>query len=78
MTRILTANIWREREGEGYVALCPELDIASQGETIEEARANLQEAVDLFLETADRSEVTDRLNPEMYTTTLEVNFGEAA
>lgn len=49
-THHLTALI--EREGEWYVALCPELDIASQGETIEEAKAMLSEAVELFLETA--------------------------
>jgi len=51
-----------EREGDGYVSLCPELDIASQGDTIEEARANLQEALELFLETADPSEVQNRLH----------------
>jgi predicted RNase H-like HicB family nuclease len=44
-----------EREGVGYVSLCPELDIASQGDTIEEARENLQEAVELFFETASES-----------------------
>ena len=49
-----------EREGEGYVSLCPELDIASQGETIEEARDNLKEAVELFLEVADPSEINTR------------------
>jgi predicted RNase H-like HicB family nuclease len=46
-----------EREGDGYVALCPELDAASQGDTIELARQNLQEAVELFLETADPGEL---------------------
>ena len=40
MTRRLTAVI--EREGDGYVALCPELDIASQGDSIEQARENLR------------------------------------
>ncbi len=50
-----------EREGEGYVSLCPELDIASQGETIEEARDNLKEAVKLFLEVADPLEIKTRL-----------------
>ena len=55
MTRQFTAII--EREDEGYVALCPELDIASQGGTIEEARGNLLEALELFLECADPSEV---------------------
>jgi predicted RNase H-like HicB family nuclease len=76
MTRTLTVTIWRE--GDGYVSLCPELDIASQGDTVEEARANLQEAVDLFFEAADASEVTERLRPEMYVTSMEVNVGEAA
>ena len=47
MTRRLTAIV--ERESEGYVALCPELDIASQGETVAEARDNLAEALALFL-----------------------------
>jgi predicted RNase H-like HicB family nuclease len=76
MTRTLTVTIWRETDG--YVSLCPELDIASQGDTVEEARANLQEAVDLFFEAADASEVAERLKPEMYVTSLEVNIGEAA
>jgi len=49
-----------EREGDGYVSLCPELDVASPGETIEEARKNLQEAVELFLDTADPSEIEQR------------------
>jgi predicted RNase H-like HicB family nuclease len=50
----LTAVI--EKEGEGYVSLCPELDIASQGETVEQARSNLQEALGLFFETASPEE----------------------
>jgi predicted RNase H-like HicB family nuclease len=45
------------REDDGFVSLCPELDIASQGSTIEEARANLIEALTLFFETASPSEV---------------------
>ncbi len=55
----LTAII--EREGEGYVSLCPELDVASQGDTIEAARANLQEALALFFETASPLEIRQRL-----------------
>ncbi len=47
-TRDFTAVI--QREGNGYVALCPELDVASQGDTVEEARSNLEEALELFLE----------------------------
>lgn len=69
----LTAVI--EREGEGYVALCPELDVASQGNSIEEARANLQEAVELFFEHASESEVQERLHSEVFITRLEVAVG---
>lgn len=64
-----------EREGDGYVALCPELDIASQGDTIEEARDNLVEALELFFETADPAEVADRLHDEVLVTRLEVTVG---
>lgn len=69
----LTAII--EREGEGYVALCPELDIASQGDTVEESRSNLMEAVNLFFETASPSEIQQRLPAEIYITPFEVNVG---
>ncbi len=58
MTRRLTALI--EREGDGFVALCPELDIASQGDSIEHARDNLREALELFFETAPQAEVDHR------------------
>jgi predicted RNase H-like HicB family nuclease len=64
-----------EREEDGYVALCPELDIASQGSTIEEARANLVEALTLFFETASESEVTRRLHREVFVTQVEVPVG---
>ena len=71
--RQLTALI--EREGDGYVALCPEVDVASQGDTIEEARRNLQEAVELFFETAAASEIEERLHSEVYVTQLAVAVG---
>jgi predicted RNase H-like HicB family nuclease len=64
-----------EREGNGFVALCPQLDIASQGDTIEEARANLIEALELFFESADASEVGHRLRDEVYITPIEVTVG---
>ncbi len=73
MKRQLTAII--EREGEGYVALCPELDIASQGDTIQEARANLQEALELFFEAASPEEINQRLSMEVYVTQVEVAIG---
>ncbi len=64
-----------EREDEGFVSLCPELDIASQGATIEEARANLIEALTLFFETASPSEVAHRLHSEVFVTQVEVPVG---
>jgi predicted RNase H-like HicB family nuclease len=69
----LTAII--EREGDGYVGLCPEFDIASQGDSIESVRANLQEAVELFLETADLVEVERRRHSEVFVTRLEFEVG---
>ncbi len=71
--RRLTAVI--EREGDGYVALCPQLDITSQGDTVEQARANLAEALTLFFETADASEVERRFQPEVFVTEVEVPVG---
>lgn len=64
-----------EREDDGYVALCPEFDVASQGSTVEEARNNLAEAVALFLETADPSEIARRQHSEVFITRLEVSVG---
>ena len=61
MTGRLTVTI--EREGDGYVALCPELDIASQGDSMPEARDNLKEALELFLEVASDTEIERRLEP---------------
>ena len=72
-THQVTAII--EREGVGYVALCPELDIASQGDTVEEARRNLTEALELFVESADPSEVQDRLHDEVFVTRVEIAVG---
>ena len=69
----LTAII--EREENGYVALCPEVDVASQGDTIEEARENLQEALELFFETASPEEIQQRLHGEVYVTHMEVKVG---
>ena len=69
----LTAII--ESEGDGYVALCPELDIASQGKNVEDARENLREAVELFFETADSSEAEARLQSDVFVTSLEVAVG---
>lgn len=64
-----------EREEDWYVATSPELDIASQGQTIEEARDNLIEAIELFLEVADPSEVAERLHHEVFVTQVGVIIG---
>jgi predicted RNase H-like HicB family nuclease len=64
-----------EREGTGYTSLCPELDIASQGDTVESARDNLQEALELFFEVASPEEVQRRLHGEIFITQLEVAVG---
>ena len=66
----LTALI--EREGDEYVSHCPQLDIASQGKTIEEARDNLKEALQLFLETASAEEINNRLHSELFITQVEI------
>ncbi len=71
--RRLTAII--EAENGLYVALCPELDVASQGKSVEDARRNLQEAVELFLGTADPTEIQSRLHSQVFVTQLEVELG---
>ena len=72
-TEHLTAII--EREDDGYVALCPEPDIASQGDSVEEASRNLREALILFFETASPSEVKERLHSEVYVTHFDLKVG---
>jgi predicted RNase H-like HicB family nuclease len=69
----LTAII--EREDDGFVALCPELDIASQGSSIEGARRNLIEALTLFFEVADEAEVARRMHNEVFITQVEISVG---
>lgn len=64
-----------EKEDNMYVALCPEIDIASQGNSVEEARENLKEAIELFFESASPSEVQERLHSEFFVTQLEVFVG---
>jgi predicted RNase H-like HicB family nuclease len=73
MRQKLTAII--EKEGTGYVALCPELDIASQGDTVEQARDNLKEALELFFETASKEELDSRLMSDIFVTQVEVAVG---
>lgn len=73
MSPRLTAII--ERDGDGYVATCPELDIASQGKSVTEARNNLAEALVLFFETAPTEEIDRRVSGEIYLTQIDVPIG---
>ena len=73
MRKRLTAII--QREGDGFVSLCPELDVASQGDTIESARENLREALELFFECASADELLQRMGGEVFVTQLEVFVG---
>jgi len=73
MSKRLTAII--QAEPPGFVALCPELDVASQCPTIEEAVSNLREAVELFYECASPAEISAREGGEIYITQLEVSVG---
>ena len=73
-SRRLTAII--EREGNGYVALCPELDVASQGGSLEEARSNLIQALTLFFETADATEIVQRFHSDLFVTQVEARLDE--
>lgn len=73
MRRQLTAIV--KPEAGGYVALCPEVDVASQGDSVAEARENLEEALALFFETAPDEEVERRLRGEVCVTRVEVAGG---
>ena len=73
MIRNVTAII--ERERDGYVALCPEVDVVSEGDTVSEARHNLEEALALFFETASAEEIEDCLQNEVYVTHVKVAAG---
>ena len=73
MTRRLTASI--QREGAGYVALCPEVDIATQGGAAADARDNLAEALTLFFKAASTTKIQRRLLGEFYVTQVELALG---
>jgi predicted RNase H-like HicB family nuclease len=72
VTRSLTAILIRE--DDGFVAICPEVDVASQGDSVENAKKNLQEAVELFFECASSQEIEERLSSEAFVSSLEVKI----
>ena len=67
-----------ERDDDWYVALCPELDIASQGRSVEEARQNLIEAIELFFEVTSPSEIREPTRPEVFVTQVGVAIAQTA
>ena len=66
MEKVLQLTAVIEREGEGYVATCSEVDVVSQGDTVEQARLNLLEAVEGFFEAASPSEIQRRVKRQSY------------
>ena len=60
MVWVLDGSIWQE--GDWYVSHCKDLEIASQGKTVQEARENLEEAIRLFFEVASYTEVMEYLS----------------
>jgi len=64
MIRVAFSAVYKPEPGGGYSALCPELGVASQGETIEEAEANLKEAVELYLESAKELGILEQVLEE--------------
>ena len=70
--KTITLSAVLSPEDDGYVSLCPELDIASQGDTVEDAVANLKEALEGFFETASAEEIRARLKKPALFTHIEV------
>ena len=66
--KIAFSAVYTAEAGGGYSALCPQLGVASQGETIEEAEVNLREAVELYLESAKELGILKRVTSSPETT----------
>ena len=77
MKRIRNFTAIIEKEDTGYMALCYELDIASQGETVEEAKINLHEAIELFFEHASNDQIEYRLKADIFITNMQIEVGQA-
>lgn len=62
-----------EKDENGYYAFCPDLEgCQSQGDSFEDALANIKEAIELYLETLPKDERVQYLSHEIYTTSIEV------
>jgi predicted RNase H-like HicB family nuclease len=68
------ASVVIEKDEHGFYAWCPELKgCQTQGKTLEDAIANIKEAIELYLETLPESERDVLLSREILTTAVEVN-----
>jgi predicted RNase H-like HicB family nuclease len=72
--KVILAAVF-EREDDVYVAICPELSIASHGESLDEARKNLIEALEGWFETASETEIEDSIPSEVHIEKLELAVG---
>ncbi len=68
-----TVNVIYEQDEHGYYVFCPQLPgCQSQGDTFEEVRTNIQEAIELYMETLSADEIAERLSHEVITSSLEI------
>ena len=70
---VYKVNVVFTEDEHGYYVYCPELPgCHSQGDSFEEAKTNIREALDLYLETMDKDEIDAALNKDILTTIMEV------
>lgn len=61
MAKQILLNVMVKEEDKGYSVICPELNVASQGETFEESISNIKEAVELYIESAEHLGIFDEV-----------------
>jgi predicted RNase H-like HicB family nuclease len=70
---VYKVNVVFTEDEHGFYVYCPELPgCHSQGDSFEEAKTNIREALDLYMETMSKEEIEAALNKEILTTTMEV------
>lgn len=72
MSQTVVLSVVIEREDDVYVATCPELSIASHGDTVEQARIHLREAIEGWLESASQAEINESIPSEVIVETMEL------
>lgn len=61
MSKQIVLSVIVKEEEKGYSVICPELNVASQGETFEEAISNIKEALELYIESAEQIGIIDEV-----------------